>query len=96
VLGPGDEPAIRGDDFGFDPLFTERIKGAALWVYRNYFRVEVDGIRNVPATGRALLAANHSGVIPYDGVAGPGRSAASAVEVVHRLRQADRRIALRT
>jgi 1-acyl-sn-glycerol-3-phosphate acyltransferase len=67
VLGPGDEPAIRGDDFGFDPLFTERIKGAALWVYRNYFRVEVDGIRNVPATGRALLAANHAGVIPYDG-----------------------------
>jgi 1-acyl-sn-glycerol-3-phosphate acyltransferase len=67
VPGPGDRPATRGDDFGFDPQFTERIKGAALWVYRNYFRVEVDGIRNVPARGRALLAANHAGVIPYDG-----------------------------
>ncbi len=67
MLGPGDRPATQGDDFGFDPEFTERIKGAALWVYRNYFRVEVDGIRNVPARGRALLAANHAGVIPYDG-----------------------------
>lgn len=57
----------RGDDFGFDPQFTERIKGVALWVYRNYFRVEVDGIHNVPATGRALLTANHAGIIPYDG-----------------------------
>jgi 1-acyl-sn-glycerol-3-phosphate acyltransferase len=36
-------------------------------MYRNYFRVEVDGIRNVPASGRALLAANHAGVVPYDG-----------------------------
>src|SRR5216683_311788 len=41
--------------------------GIALWVYRNYFRVEVDGIRNVPASGRALLTANHAGLIPYDG-----------------------------
>jgi 1-acyl-sn-glycerol-3-phosphate acyltransferase len=67
VLSSGEELATRGDDFGFDPEFTERIKGAALWVYRNYFRVEVDGIRNVPASGRALLAANHAGIIPYDG-----------------------------
>jgi 1-acyl-sn-glycerol-3-phosphate acyltransferase len=67
VLSPSEELATRGDDFGFDPQFTERIQGIALWVYRNYFRVEVDGIRNVPAFGRALLAANHAGVVPYDG-----------------------------
>ena len=67
VLSPGVQPATRGDDFGFDPQFTERVKGIALWMYRNYFRVEVDGIRNVPASGRALLAANHAGVVPYDG-----------------------------
>src|SRR5207245_10386809 len=36
-------------------------------MYRNYFRVEVDGIRSVPASGRALLAANHAGVVAYDG-----------------------------
>jgi 1-acyl-sn-glycerol-3-phosphate acyltransferase len=67
VVSPGQGLATRGDDFGFDPEFTERIKGIALWVYRHYFRVEVDGIRNVPASGPALLAANHAGVIPYDG-----------------------------
>jgi len=67
VVSPGQGLETRGDDFGFDPQFTERIKGIALWVYRNYFRVEVDGIRNVPASGPALLAANHAGVIPYDG-----------------------------
>ena len=67
MLSPGEEPATRGDDFGFDPQFTESVQGIAFWAYRNYFRVEVDGIRNVPAKGRALLAANHAGIIPYDG-----------------------------
>jgi len=55
------------DDFGFDPEFTDRVQGIALWFYRKYWRVEVDGIRNVPARGRALLAANHAGIVPYDG-----------------------------
>ena len=49
------------DDFGFDPEFTDRVQGIALWFYRKYWRVEVDGIRNVPARGRALQAANHAG-----------------------------------
>ncbi|HEX2680015.1 MAG TPA: lysophospholipid acyltransferase family protein, partial [Candidatus Dormibacteraeota bacterium] len=35
--------------------------------YRHYWRVEVEGVENVPARGRALLAANHAGIIPYDG-----------------------------
>ena len=56
-----------GDYFGFDPEFTERVQGIALWLYRNYWRVEVDGIRNVPSHGRALLVANHAGIVPYDG-----------------------------
>jgi len=29
--------------------------------------VETTGIENVPATGRALLVANHAGVLPWDG-----------------------------
>ena len=68
VLGSGEVPELRGDDFGFDPEFTERVQGIALWLYRKYWRVEVDGIRNVPASGRALLVANHAGIVPYDGV----------------------------
>jgi 1-acyl-sn-glycerol-3-phosphate acyltransferase len=67
VLGPDEEPAPRIDEFGFDPDFTERVKGVALWFYRNYWRVETEGVSNVPGTGRALLVANHAGIIPYDG-----------------------------
>jgi 1-acyl-sn-glycerol-3-phosphate acyltransferase len=67
VLDSSEAPAFRSDDFGFDPEFTERVQGIALWFYRKYWRVEVDGIRNVPAHGRALLVANHAGVVPYDG-----------------------------
>lgn len=58
-------PAI--DDFGFDIAFTESVEPAGLWMYRNYFRVEAEGVENVPSAGRALLVANHAGVVPYDG-----------------------------
>jgi 1-acyl-sn-glycerol-3-phosphate acyltransferase len=64
---PSEELVHRSDDFGFDPDFTDRVQGVALWFYRNYWRVEVEGISNVPSTGRALLVANHAGVVPYDG-----------------------------
>ena len=55
------------DDFGFDRGFTDRLLPLAEWFFRNYWRVEADGVENVPADGRALLVSNHSGVIPYDG-----------------------------
>jgi len=43
------------------------VTGFALWMYRNYWRVETDGVSNVPGHGRALLVANHAGIVPYDG-----------------------------
>ena len=61
------ELELDGDGFDFDPEFTERVTNVALWLYRNYWRVEVDGITNVPSSGRALLVANHAGMVPYDG-----------------------------
>ena len=67
VLSPSDELELSSDDFGFDARFTERVQSIALWLYRKYWRVETEGIENVPARGRALLVANHAGVIPYDG-----------------------------
>jgi len=62
-----DELERKGDEFGYDPEFTARVQGIALWFYHKYWRVEVEGIRNVPAHGRALLVANHAGIVPYDG-----------------------------
>src|SRR4029450_2785955 len=32
----------------------------------HWFRAEVEGIENVPATGGALLVSNHSGALPPD------------------------------
>jgi 1-acyl-sn-glycerol-3-phosphate acyltransferase len=58
---------LAGDGFGFDAKFTDRVASVALWFYRNYWRVETEGVTNVPARGRALLVANHAGIVPYDG-----------------------------
>ena len=67
VRRPSGELDLRSDGFGFDPEFTERVTKVALWFYRRYWRVEVDGVTNVPGRGRALLVANHAGIVPYDG-----------------------------
>ncbi len=66
-MSPSDELELQEDGFDFDSEFTERVTRFALWLYRNYWRVEVDGVTNVPGRGRALLVANHAGIIPYDG-----------------------------
>ena len=54
-------------DFGFDPGFLERTAPALDFLWSRYFRVHLRGLENVPASGAALLVANHSGGLPYDG-----------------------------
>ena len=66
VVGSGEVLEPRDDEFDSTPS-SQRVQSVALWFYRNYWRVEVDGIENVPARGRALLVANHAGVVLYDG-----------------------------
>jgi 1-acyl-sn-glycerol-3-phosphate acyltransferase len=60
-------PNYTVDDFGFDPQWTESLLTAFKALYRDYWRVETTGVENVPASGRALLVANHAGVLPWDG-----------------------------
>jgi 1-acyl-sn-glycerol-3-phosphate acyltransferase len=60
-------PNYAVDDFGFDPQWTESFLIAFKVLYRDYWRVETTGVENVPASGRALLVANHAGVLPWDG-----------------------------
>lgn len=55
------------DEFGFDPEWTESLLPIFRWIYHHYWRVETTGVENVPETGRALLVANHAGVLPWDG-----------------------------
>jgi 1-acyl-sn-glycerol-3-phosphate acyltransferase len=55
------------DEFGFDREFADHIVMPVLRpLYERWFRVETIGMANVPATGGALLVANHSGTLPVD------------------------------
>ena len=81
----GPDPASLPDD-GYDPGFMSRAAPLLEFLYASYFRVRLLGIENVPAEGPALLVANHSGGLPYDG--------AMLIYAVHRDHPAHR--ALRT
>ncbi len=54
------------DPYGFDVDYLTSAVAPLLWLYRRWFRVEVNGIESVPAEGRVLLVANHSGQLPFD------------------------------
>jgi 1-acyl-sn-glycerol-3-phosphate acyltransferase len=64
---PGLEPERRLNDWGrserLETLFDRTLGD---FFYRYWFRAEVDGIENVPASGGALLVSNHAGALPPD------------------------------
>ncbi|MCS6881348.1 MAG: 1-acyl-sn-glycerol-3-phosphate acyltransferase [Oscillochloridaceae bacterium] len=55
------------DPFGMDPEVIAVVRPFVRFMYRTWWRVKAEGLEHVPATGRALLVANHSGVLPWDG-----------------------------
>jgi 1-acyl-sn-glycerol-3-phosphate acyltransferase len=64
---PGVEPERTLTDWGR----SERIEGFydrtfLEFFYRYWFRCEVEGIENIPASGGALIVSNHSGALPPD------------------------------
>jgi 1-acyl-sn-glycerol-3-phosphate acyltransferase len=64
-------PAVEPDRTLTDWGRSERIDGLldrtlVDFLYRYWFRAEVEGIENVPAAGGALLVSNHSGALPPD------------------------------
>jgi 1-acyl-sn-glycerol-3-phosphate acyltransferase len=56
------------DEFGHDARFSETLMPLFEFLYTIWWRVEVQGIEHVPGTGAGLVVANHSGVLPYDGL----------------------------
>jgi 1-acyl-sn-glycerol-3-phosphate acyltransferase len=57
------------DESGFDPEFHATLVMPVLRaIYQQWFRVRMRGLENVPASGPALVVANHSGVLPFDAV----------------------------
>jgi 1-acyl-sn-glycerol-3-phosphate acyltransferase len=54
------------DEWGFDEGFTELVEPLFGFLYGTWWRVQVVGAERVPAHGRALLTANHAGILPWD------------------------------
>ncbi len=54
------------DEWGFDEEFVEIVQPLFEFLYDRWWRVEVEGARRVPSHGRALLVANHAGILPWD------------------------------
>ncbi len=66
-LLPGLEPERRVTDWGR----SERVEGfldrtVIEFLYRYWFRVDVEGTEHVPLDGGALLVSNHAGALPPD------------------------------
>ncbi|MCC6900140.1 MAG: acyltransferase family protein [Polyangiaceae bacterium] len=55
------------DVLGFDPEAFALALGLTRFAYERYFRVTSHGAEHLPRSGAAILAANHSGLLPIDG-----------------------------
>jgi 1-acyl-sn-glycerol-3-phosphate acyltransferase len=65
-LIPGTEPGRGLDDWGRSQRVFDLMEPLMDFYYRYWFRVDQQGIENVPADGGALLVSNHSGALPPD------------------------------
>jgi 1-acyl-sn-glycerol-3-phosphate acyltransferase len=54
------------DEWGYDEGFTELAYPLFEFLYERWWRVRIEGVRHVPSHGRALLVANHAGILPWD------------------------------
>jgi len=64
---PALEPDRRLTDWGRSERVEEALdKSLVDFLYRYWFRADVEGIENVPSAGGALLVSNHAGALPPD------------------------------
>jgi 1-acyl-sn-glycerol-3-phosphate acyltransferase len=59
---PGNE-----DAWGYDAEFVEAFQPVLDALYDRWWRITATGAEHIPASGRAMIAANHAGVVPWDG-----------------------------
>lgn len=62
------DPARRSDvdEWGRSESTRKRIRRLESFHYKHWFRVEWQGLENIPRTGGALLIANHAAALPSD------------------------------
>ena len=56
------------DEFGLDATALASAAPLLEFLYERWWRVDLQGLEHLPAQGPALLVANHSGLLPYDGL----------------------------
>jgi 1-acyl-sn-glycerol-3-phosphate acyltransferase len=66
ALLPASDEERSLDDWGRSESFLQLVEPAMNFYYRYWFRVETEGLDNVPSQGGALLVSNHSGALPPD------------------------------
>jgi 1-acyl-sn-glycerol-3-phosphate acyltransferase len=71
-LGPPSDPLTDSarrsdvDEWGRSERARRVVRKLGGFYYRTWFRVEWEGLDNIPTTGGALLVANHAGALPSD------------------------------
>jgi 1-acyl-sn-glycerol-3-phosphate acyltransferase len=65
-LIPAPDASRDVDDWGRSERVFSLVEPALNFYYRYWFRVEQEGIENIPSTGGALIVSNHSGALPPD------------------------------
>lgn len=55
------------DPWGLDWELLEFVRPFFTFLYKFYWRVEASGLEHIPDYERALIVANHSGQLPFDG-----------------------------
>jgi 1-acyl-sn-glycerol-3-phosphate acyltransferase len=64
---PAIEPDRRIDDWGRSERIEDAVDRTIVeFLYRLWFRCQVEGVEHVPAHGGALLVSNHAGALPPD------------------------------
>ena len=66
-----DELDLKFNAYGYDPIGISKDHLGAFYsllqvFYRQYFRVECEGLEHIPPEGRAMMIGNHSGSLPAD------------------------------
>ena len=65
-LIPARDPGREVDDWGRSERIFSLTEPLLNFYYRYWFRVDAQGLENVPTEGGALLVSNHSGALPPD------------------------------
>jgi 1-acyl-sn-glycerol-3-phosphate acyltransferase len=55
------------DEWGLDWELVETVRPFLTFLYNYYWRVTTTGLEHIPDYSRALIVANHSGQLPFDG-----------------------------